>query len=82
METKLLLKKKLNIQAGNGYIETKKGHYSRSKISEVKKLSLLSQPDWLKQDIERREVEFKDILYNFFQEHTTWVTQESNTFEF
>ena len=82
METKLLLKKKLNIQAGNGYFETKKGHYSRSKISEVKKLSLLSQPDWLKQDIERREVEFKDILYNFFQEHTTWVTQESNTFEF
>jgi uncharacterized protein with ParB-like and HNH nuclease domain len=76
---KIAFEKKLNIQAGNGYFHTKKGHYSRSKISEVKKISLLSQPNWLKQDIERREVEFKDILYNFFQEHTTWVIQKSST---
>jgi hypothetical protein len=35
--------------------------------------------DWLKQDIERREVEFKDILYNFFQDHTTLVIKKTST---
>lgn len=78
---KIAFEKKLNIQAGNEYFETKKAHYSRSKISEVKKLSQLSQPDWKKEDIERRETEFKDIMYRFFREHTNWIIQKSNTEE-
>jgi uncharacterized protein with ParB-like and HNH nuclease domain len=65
---KIVLEKKLNIQAGNGYFGIKKQKYASSKIACVRELSSYSKNDWLKEDIEERETNFKDRLVVFFRE--------------
>ncbi|WP_111309008.1 DUF262 domain-containing protein [Confluentibacter sediminis] len=64
---KIVLEKKLNIQAGNGYFGVKKQKYSDSKIAVVNDLSNYPKNDWLKADIEIREVTFKNNLLSFFK---------------
>ena len=58
---------KLNIQAGNGYFGNKKSKYQNSKIANVLELANYPKNDWIKEDIEKRENEFKDRLTNFFK---------------
>lgn len=64
---KIAIEKKVNIQAGNGYFGKKKGKYATSSIAEVQQLSLYNNDDWIKNDIEKREKEFVDVLMNFFK---------------
>ena len=63
---KIIFEKRLNIQAGNNYFGKKKDRYKESKILEVQSLSKLSQNDWLKDDIERRNIRIIERLYDFF----------------
>lgn len=65
---KIVLEKKLNIQAGNGYFGIKKVKYSISKIASVLELSNYSKRDWVKEDIEKRELTFKTNIIDFFKE--------------
>jgi hypothetical protein len=72
METKWLLKKKLNIQAGNDYFGKKKDIYKKSLIANVNDLSKYKNDDnddddWVKTDIEKREESFLKSIVNFFQ---------------
>jgi len=64
---KIVFEKKLNIQAGNGYFGIKKQKYSLSKIACVLDLSIYSKNDWMKDDIELRETNFKSNLIGFFK---------------
>ncbi|NBI14034.1 DUF262 domain-containing protein [[Haemophilus] felis] len=66
---KILFEKKLNIQAGNGYFNQKKGKYAQSKIQEVLNLSKYPNEDWLKTDIENRDKEIKERLLAFFKDN-------------
>jgi len=66
---KIVFEKKLNIQAGNNYFGNKKNKYSLSKISSVVDLSNYPKNDWVKEDIEKREKEFKSRIIIFFKEH-------------
>lgn len=66
---KIIFEKKLNIQAGNGYFGIKKLKYNQSKISTVIKLSKYNKNDWMKDDIENREIEFKESLITYFKAH-------------
>lgn len=66
---KIVFEKKLNIQAGNGYFGVKKQKYSLSKIACVLDLSEYCKNDWVKEDIELRETNFKLNLIGFFKEH-------------
>jgi uncharacterized protein with ParB-like and HNH nuclease domain len=66
---KIVLEKKLNIQAGNGYFGIKKQKYATSKISSVIELSTYPKNDWTQGDIELREKVFKNRLMDFFMEH-------------
>jgi uncharacterized protein with ParB-like and HNH nuclease domain len=66
---KIVFEKKLNIQAGNGYFGVKKQKYSLSKIACVLDLSEYCKNDWVKDDIELRETNFKLNLIGFFKEH-------------
>lgn len=63
---KIIFEKKLNIQAGNGYFNTKKQKYRSSTIACVKELSNYPKADWLQQDIEAREHAFIAKLLEFF----------------
>lgn len=65
---KIVFEKKLNIQAGNGYFGVKKQKYSLSKIACVLDLSKYHKNDWVKDDIELRETNFKSNLIGFFKE--------------
>ena len=65
---KVVIEKKLNIQAGNNYFENKKLKYSQSLVEDVKFLSVLEQSDWLKSDIEKREEDFFTTIFEFFSE--------------
>jgi uncharacterized protein with ParB-like and HNH nuclease domain len=65
---KVILEKRLNIQAGNGYFGIKKQKYSFSKIANIKDLSNYKKNDWTKEDIEEREIEFNNKLMSFFRE--------------
>jgi len=65
---KIVFEKKLNISAGNGYFGVKKQKYSISKIQSVIDLSNYHKNDWSKEDIESREIIFKNNLINFFKE--------------
>ena len=60
------LKKKLNIQAANGYFGQKKEEYKKSRIVELRSIAVNKQ-EWGKQEIEKREELIVDRLYNFFQ---------------
>ena len=71
---KIVLEKKLNIQAGNGYFGQKKQKYSQSKIAEVLKLSNYPKDDWTKDDIEARELQFKEVVVGFFKANLSNVT--------
>lgn len=64
---KIVFEKKLNIQAGNGYFGVKKSKYSLSKIDTVLELSTYHKNDWVKDDIEEREIKFKENLITFFK---------------
>jgi len=64
---KIVFEKKLNIQAGNGYFGIKKQKYADSKIAVVNDLSNYPSNDWLKEDIEQREINFKNNLISFFK---------------
>ncbi|MDO5969305.1 DUF262 domain-containing HNH endonuclease family protein [Flavivirga aquimarina] len=64
---KMILEKKLNIQAGNGYFGIKKSKYANSKIANVKDLANYPNNDWVKADIEIREINFKKNIINFFK---------------
>lgn len=66
---KVICEKKLNIQAGNGYFGIKKSRYAQSKIQAVLDLSTLLQNDWVKDDIEQREIAIQNRLISFFKEH-------------
>lgn len=66
---KIVFEKKLNIQAGNGYFGKKKERYRESKIAAVIELGNYPKNDWIKEDIERREETFKNILLDFFQKN-------------
>ena len=66
---KIVFEKKLNIQAGNGYFGKKKDRYSTSKIAVVLELSNYPKSDWLKEDIEKREGEFKSRIFDFLKKH-------------
>jgi Protein of unknown function DUF262/Protein of unknown function (DUF1524) len=65
---KTVFEKKLNIQAGNGYFGVKKKRYSQSNIASVLDLSIYKKNDWVKEDIEIRETNFKSNLIAFFKE--------------
>ena len=64
---KVILEKKLNIQAGNGYFGVKKQRYAQSNIASVIDLSNYHKSDWMKEDIEAREAQFKTTLIEFFK---------------
>lgn len=66
---KVICEKKLNIQAGNGYFGNKKSKYENSEIANVLDLSNYPKNDWIKEDIEMREKDFKNRLINFFKEN-------------
>lgn len=65
---KVVIEKKINIQAGNGYFGQKKSKYLKSKIANVLDLAAVPQLDWQKTDIEQREAEFTKTLSKFFAE--------------
>jgi uncharacterized protein with ParB-like and HNH nuclease domain len=65
---KIVIERKLNTQAGNGYFGIKKQKYASSKIACVKALSQYPKNDWLKEDIEQREMEFRNRLITFFRD--------------
>jgi hypothetical protein len=75
---KIVLEKKLNIQAGNGYFGVKKQRYTNSKIASVLELSKLIQSDWVKTDIERREENFISEIISFFKEN---INRNGRTYE-
>jgi uncharacterized protein with ParB-like and HNH nuclease domain len=64
---KVVFEKKLNIQAGNGYFGVKKLKYKGSKIANVIDLSNYSKNDWVKDDIDKREEEFKSRIIDFLK---------------
>ena len=64
---KTVFEKKLNIQAGNGYFGVKKEKYKISTIATVLELSNYHKNDWVKEDIENREANFKETLLNYFR---------------
>jgi uncharacterized protein with ParB-like and HNH nuclease domain len=66
---KVAIEKKVNIQAGNGYFGKKKIRYMDSQIAEVAELSQYYKNDWVKEDIEKREVVFSNIITKFFQDN-------------
>jgi len=74
---KIVFEKKLNIQAGNGYFGKKKQRYSESKIAAVLELSNYPKNDWLKEDIETREEEFKADLLDFFRKQLSVVIADT-----
>lgn len=70
------LEYKINIVAGNEYFGEKKKIYlgkninhktEKSKVMDIIDIANLTQSDWNKKDIEKRNSEFKDIIYNFFK---------------
>jgi hypothetical protein len=65
---KIVFEKKLNIQAGNGYFGMKKLRYAASGIASVKDLANYPDSDWVKMDIELREIDLKDRIVGFFHE--------------
>lgn len=68
---KIVLEKKLNIRAGNGYFGIKKLRYRDSRIATIHDIAAHPNSDWLKEDIEYREVLFKKNLITFFMNEVT-----------
>ena len=63
---KTAIEKKINIQAGNDYFGRKKAKYNESKIGNVLDLSKYDKNDWVKEDIETRDLQFANDIYSFF----------------
>ncbi|MBU0559349.1 MAG: HNH endonuclease family protein, partial [Bacteroidetes bacterium] len=72
---KIVFEKKLNIQAGNGYFEKKKEKYKESEIAVIKELAAYPKSDWVKEDITKREIEFKNRIVKFLNENLTLVQE-------
>lgn len=70
---KIVFEKKLNIQAGNGYFEKKKEKYKESEIAVVLELATYPKSDWVKDDIEKREKEFKNRIVKFLNDNLNLV---------
>lgn len=68
---KIIFERRLNVQAGNGYFGIKKQKYGLSKIASVLELSNYEKNDWVKEDIEEREVKFNENLITFFKGQLT-----------
>jgi hypothetical protein len=68
---KILLDKKTNIHAGDGFFKTKKERwYHEAKIETVKKLaSEYPHNDWIKNDIESRENKLMQDFVAFAQKY-------------
>lgn len=66
---KIVLEKKINIQAGNGYFGRKKERYQESSIFCVQELSKNKSDDWVKENIIKREEEMKNTIVDFFEEN-------------
>ncbi|WP_343631312.1 DUF262 domain-containing HNH endonuclease family protein [Fluviicola sp.] len=64
---KILFEKRLNIQAGNGYFNAKKTHYSKSNIANVVELANHKNTDWVKEDIIEREERLISDLISYFK---------------
>lgn len=64
---KIVIEKKLNIQAGNGYFEKKKSSYLKSNIACVKDLGNYTKPNWLQSDIVARGKNVTLTILNFFE---------------
>ena len=67
---KMLLEKKVNIEAGNGYFHRKKESYKNSHFKEAQLLAQNEQKDWAKTDIEKRNrhiyEKFRDLFTRVF----------------
>lgn len=63
---KMVLEKKLNIQAGNGYFGKKKEKYSRSDIAVVNRIADSDRSDWAQTDIQARDDHFVSAMLTFF----------------
>ena len=66
---KIILEKRLNIQAGNNYFGRKKEKYRQSAIEAVKELAHYPKDDWTKEDIIDRERKIKKDLVEFFRKN-------------
>ena len=66
---KIWLEKRLNIKASNQYFDDKKEKYRKSKFLEAQEMANSSKNDWLKADIEARNEEIFERLYQFFSEN-------------
>jgi uncharacterized protein YihD (DUF1040 family) len=68
---KILLDKKTNIQAGDGFFKTKKERwYYNAKIETVKKLAVdFPHNDWIKNDIETRENKLLEEFIQFAEKY-------------
>jgi uncharacterized protein with ParB-like and HNH nuclease domain len=66
---KVVIEKKINIQAGNNYFGIKKIKYNESKISNVSELGTYKKNDWTKDDILERNEEFINAIFSFFKEN-------------
>ena len=64
---KTVFEKKLNIQAGNGYFGIKKQKYLASSIATVVELANYPKNEWVKEDIENREADFKNKIIEYFR---------------
>ena len=64
---KIVLEKKLNIEAGNNYFGKKREKYKESSVAAVRDLSIYQKPDWQMEDIEEREDIVLNDLINFFK---------------
>lgn len=66
----MLLEKKVNIEAGNGYFHRKKESYKNSHFKEAQLLAQNEQKDWAKTDIEKRNrhiyEKFRDLFTRVF----------------
>lgn len=63
---KILLEKKLNIHAGNGFFHRKKEIYKDSCIIEAQDLARSDKKDWCKEDIENRNAQIYQKFEEFF----------------
>ena len=65
---KVLIEKRINIQANNSYFGKKRDIYKDSKIVELQILAKNQNSDWLKDDISARENEILEALTNYIFE--------------
>nr|WP_240333340.1 DUF1524 domain-containing protein [Helicobacter suis] len=57
------------MKASNGYFDTKKKEYTKSKFLEAQDLAKLSKSDWSLEDIKVRTEKIYERLHAFFKEY-------------